>query len=290
MLSRSIHAHSFHDFNNYLFGRLVGRWVNGATFFMLICITGVMFAGVGALFQQHVEGTFQISILCTLLFVYLITSRGIKALVMVNTFVVPIMIGFSLLIGLKTFIAQDAASLPALPSASGWMLAPLLYVSFNMTLALAVLTPLGSEADDKRAIIGGGIIGGMGLGILLFLANYALTVHWGSINNVEIPMAAIVSHFHPVIYWLFNLVILGEILTTLTGNIFGLTRQLEQLFPEVNGRGVIVLLLVICYAISQFGFSTLIHHLYPLFGFLSALTFIMIFIKETWLVPSRRRR
>ncbi len=281
LISAQINAPSYHQFNNHMFGHTIGRWINWATLAMLICITGVMLAGTGALFEQQFGGYYQAGIFCTMLLIYVVTLRGMEAIIAVNSVVVPLMIAFNLLIAIKTFTIHGIASAPSLPAAGGWLYSPFLYVSFNVILGLAVLVPLGNEIRDKYSIIGGGIIGGLGLGLLLFLSNYALSAHFEQIRGAEIPMAQIVSMFSPVVHWLFSLIILGEIFTTLVGNVFGLTRQLELFLPPSFQKQFIILsLLLVCYVISQFGFSTLVHHLYPLFGYISAGTLILIFSKK----------
>lgn len=281
LIAHRIGASSYHQFNRYVFGRKAGLWINGFTLFTLLCTTGVMLAGSGALFAQQLGGFYQIGIIGTALLVYLITSRGMQAIMAVNTLVVPLMLGFTILIGIHTFLMNGTASFSLTePSpVSGWALAPFLYVAFNLSLALAVLVPLGSAIRDPRVLVGGSIIGGMGLGILLLLSNYALLVHGPDIAQAEVPMAMVVVPLGPLVQWLFSLVILAEIFTTLVGNVFGLARQLQTL-PQFRAepRMLIAGLLMVCYVISQFGFSTLVHHLYPLFGYLGAGTLLMIFL------------
>lgn len=281
LIAHRIGASSYHQFNRYVFGRKAGLWINGFTLFTLLCTTGVMLAGSGALFAQQLGGFYQIGIIGTALLVYLITSRGMQAIMAVNTLVVPLMLGFTILIGIHTFLMNGTASFSLTePSpVSGWALAPFLYVAFNLSLALAVLVPLGSAIQDPRVLVGGSIIGGMGLGILLLLSNYALLVHGPDIAQAEVPMAMVVVPLGPLVQWLFSLVILAEIFTTLVGNVFGLARQLQTL-PQFRAepRMLIAGLLMVCYVISQFGFSTLVHHLYPLFGYLGAGTLLMIFL------------
>lgn len=283
LLAHSIGASSYHQFNQYVFGSRAGFWINTFTLLTLLCTTGVMLAGSGALFAQQLGGFYQAGVIATALLVYFITSRGMHAIMTVNTLVVPLMLGFTVLIGIRTFIMNgiDFPPFNGSINAAGWALSPFLYVAFNLSLALAVLVPLGSEMQDRRVLIGGSVVGGIGLGILLLLSNYVLLVHSADALRAEVPMAMIVSLLGPFVQWMFSLIILGEIFTTLVGNVFGLTRQL-QVFPsfQVDSRFIIVGLLMVCYIISQFGFSTLVHHLYPLFSYLGAGTLLMIFLTK----------
>lgn len=283
LLASRMQAASYDAFNEYVFGRTAGTWINLVTLFILVCITGVMLAGTAALFNQQVDGLGLPGVAITVVILYLVATRGMNAVMTVNTIVVPLMLLFSVLIGIGTFGSGRAAAAVPTPSMENglWMVSPFLYASFNLTLALAVLVPLGSEFHDRRMIIAGGVVGGIGLGVLLWLSDFALAAHLPQIEGAEIPMAVIVSNFGPLAQWLFSLVIFCEIFTTLAGNVFGITRQLRRLFPpSVTEQTLIIGLLAICCFISQFGFSTLVHHLYPLFGVIGCLTLLLIFMKK----------
>lgn len=283
LLSSKMRTASYDAFNEYIFGRTAGAWINLITLLILICITGVMLAGTAALFNQHVNGLGVPGVAMTVFILYLVVTRGMHAVMVINTIVVPVMLLFSMLIGIATLGSGRAATaLPApTPDSDLWMLSPFLYAAFNLTLALAVLVPLGSEFQNRQTIIAGGIMGGVGLGILLWLSNFVLTAHLPQIEGAEIPMAVIVVNFGPLVQWLFSLVIFGEIFTTLAGNVFGITRQLRRLFPpSVTERTLIIGLLAICCFISQFGFAVLVHHLYPLFGIIGCITLLLIFMKK----------
>lgn len=279
-LSRKIKAQSYHDLNQFLFGKTIGNWINMLTFLMLIFITGVMLAGAGALFQQYGEFYKQVGILVTAFFVYVIVSRGINGILIVNSFVVPAMILFNLIIFGYTLYTKGFPNFNLTPANEFWMISPFLYASFNLSLALAVLVPLASESKNSLVLWAGGMLGGLGLGLLLFLSNYSLTAYFYDIINAEIPMAKIVSHWHPLLHVFFNLIIFGEIFTTLVGNIFGLTKQVHSLYPNLPSNRWMIILIFISYVISQFGFSRLIHFFYPIFGYISIGTFILLLVRK----------
>ncbi len=279
-LSRQIKAQSYHDLNQFLFGKTFGNWINMMTFIMLIFITGVMLAGAGALFQQYGEFYKQVGILLTAFFVYYTVSRGLNGILIVNSFVVPAMILFNLIIFSYTWYTKGWPTFNVAPAHDFWVISPFLYASFNLSLALAVLVPLASESKNPTVLWAGGMIGGLGLGLLLFLSNYSLTAYFYEIINAEIPMAKIVSHWHPLLHGFFNLIIFGEIFTTLVGNIFGLTKQVHSLYPEISSKRWMIILIFIAYVISQFGFSKLIHLFYPVFGYISIGTFALLLLRK----------
>jgi uncharacterized membrane protein YkvI len=197
----------------------------------------------------------------------------------VNSFVVPAMILFNIIIFSYTLYTKGVPDFHLASDNKTWMISPFLYASFNLSLALAVLVPLGSEGKNPKILWTGGMIGGLGLGLLLFLSNFSLTAYFNEIKEAEIPMSQIIANWHPVIHAFFNLILFGEIFTTIVGNIFGLTKQVHSLYPQISSRRWIILLIGIAYLISQFGFSRLIQSFYPIFGYISIGTFILILYK-----------
>lgn len=278
-LSHQLKAQSYHEMNHFLFGKTLGNWINILTFLMLLFITGVMLAGSGAIFQPYGEIYRQLGIILTSVLVYIIVSRGMSGILMVNSFVVPTMILFNLLICVYTFYAKGFPTFPPPTGNHSWLASPFLYSSFNLSLALAVLVPLASESNQSRILWRGGLLGGLGLGLLLFLSNYALTAYFGEVAAAEIPMAQIVAHWNPFLSLFFNLVIFGEIFTTLVGNIFGLSKQMLSLYPHFSKKIPILSLILLSYVISQFGFARLIHFFYPIFGYISVGTFLLILLR-----------
>ncbi len=66
-------------------------------------------------------------------------------------------------------ILNTPPQLPASLQAAGegglvdnWLLAAILYVSYNTIISIAVLGPLGVKAQDRKSIKNGAILGGLG--------------------------------------------------------------------------------------------------------------------------------
>lgn len=112
----------------------------------------------------------------------------------------------------------------------------------------------------------GGILGGAALTLILGASHFTL-IMLPDVEMYNIPMAVIMKNLAPFLYWIFVLVIYGEIFTSVIGNIFGLDRQLKQYLPIPTIISVAVLFLV-SYVISLVNYGTLLSYLYPLFGYI----------------------
>lgn len=270
-LAQEIQAQSYEDLNRLLFGERAGVWVSRFTFVIMFGVTTVMLAGGGSVFAEQLHLSYQTGLLITLFLAYIVLSKGISAIVAVNSFVVPLMVLFSCAAVIFTWDT---------PGSNNWLVrttddsafrvwaAPLLYSAFNLSMAQAVLVPLGSMIKDKSILRLGGLLGGLVIGLMLLAGHFALSAQMPGISQFEIPMAHIFYKAAPFLQIMFLLVIYGEIFTTYIANAFGLCLQVEQRL-SVPRQLIIITVLTLSYLVSQIGFKTLLTTLYPLFGLIS---------------------
>lgn len=160
-------AKSYEDLNSHLFGKNAGKWISFFTLFVLIGVNSVILAGAGSVFMEHLHLSYQTGLLITLVGTYLLLGRGIHAILQMNSIVVPLMMTLSLFILFHTTGHPGAANFVRLEpdrSMFATWLSPILYSSFNLAMAQAILVPLGSQITDRRVIKYGGILGESELG------------------------------------------------------------------------------------------------------------------------------
>ncbi|WP_040204695.1 YkvI family membrane protein [Neobacillus jeddahensis] len=276
-----IDAKSYQEFNEYLFGKWPSRVINIFMLFMLLGVSAVMLSGAGAVFEEQLGIPKNVGVFLTIFLSFIVMLIGTKGLFAVNTFVVPLMISFSVIlmffsIQMPHFLDQ----LVFIPHAEdGWksVVAPFSYVALNLGLAQAVLVPIASDVKDDWTIKWGGILGGVTLTIILISSHFTL-IMLPNLELYEIPMAIIMKRIAPFFYWIFVLVIYGEIFTSVIGNIFGLDRQLKQYIP-VSTMISVTLIFAVSYLISLVHYGTLLAYLYPLFGYICMSFFILLWMK-----------
>ncbi|MFL6562413.1 MAG: hypothetical protein ACJ8MO_40720, partial [Bacillus sp. (in: firmicutes)] len=164
-------------------------------------------------------------------------------------------------------------------SDDGWksVIAPFSYVALNLGLAQAVLVPIATEVKDDWIIKWGGILGGAALTVILIAGHFTL-IMLPNLEQYNIPMAIIMKNLAPFFYWIFVLVIYGEIFTSVIGNVFGLDRQLKQYLP-IPTMVSVTLIFIVSYLISLVNYGTLLSYLYPLFGYICMIFFILLWMK-----------
>ncbi|MCA0753692.1 hypothetical protein KP806_01405 [Paenibacillus sp. N4] len=271
LIASDIRAKSYEDLNKALFGEKYGRYISHFMLVILLGVTAVMLAGAGTIFYEHWNISYQSGLLITVTACYFLLRKGMKAILTVNTIVVPVMLLFTVLIIMNTLQTPGADKFMTLPSDhsifAAWA-SPFLYTAFNLSMSQAVLVPLGSEIGDRKTIVAGSWIGGIGIGFMLLSGHIALSVHMPGIEQYAIPMGGIAKQLGHSVQFIYIFIIFAEIFTTLIADIYGLTLQLHERL-KWNRSVIVLLILTVCYFASQIGFGMLLSTLYPLFGLIS---------------------
>jgi len=282
MLAIKIDAKSYQEVNIHLFGEKWGICINFLFFIMLFGVTAVMLSGAGAVFEEQVGITKFAGVSITVVIALLVLYKGIKGLVAINIIVVPMMIFFSIMLFLQGIqmpsFQENFFNTP--DDFGSWrsIISPFLYSAFNLALAQAVLVPVATEIKDPVTVRRGGILGGVCLTLILLSSHLAL-ITLPDVTHYDIPSAELMKHLASPVYWIFIFVIYGEIFTSLIGNSFGLEKQLKPYVP-VNSMFIYSVILVCAYVISVIPYSTLLSFLYPLFGYVSLLFLVLLFLKK----------
>lgn len=284
-ISHSYNLSSAQQFNVLLFGEIGGNVNNALLFFVLLGVTSVMLSGAGAVFHNYLHFNSLIGSFLFVILTFIVLRKGTSGLFSLNNTVVPIMCAFIVAVFINShmpFTTNHSIFSEFLPKINDLNYSvftkPIIYVCLNMSLAQAVLVPIGSECKEKSSIIYGGTIGGLILGIILLLIhlNVSTVEHF---SQYEIPMVEVIKKVHPIFYYFFLMVILAEIFTTLVGNIYGMARQINAVF-SFNSHFTILILLVSCLFISVIGYGPLLTFLYPLIGWVSFIIILTLLIPK----------
>lgn len=273
-LGRSLKARSYHEVNSYLFGQSVGRVMDVILMFMLLGVTVAMVAGAGELFRERIGVSFWIGAGFTLIVTYGTLFRGMNGVLRANSVIVPVMVSFvmfafvsSLMLqGIKAPVAASHFLNHGHPVLAG--ISALIYSALNVSLAAGVLIPLGADIEDLEALRMGALGGAIGLGAMLCAVTITLFAHYPQALAYQVPMGYIASRFGYAWQWMFVFVLWGEIFSTLVGNVYAVGAQFAGSTPHRMPIATAVILLL-ALAMSQIGFSNIVHYGYTLFGWAS---------------------
>jgi len=232
-----------------------------------------MGAGAGAVFAQQLGFSFfwgsAIMIGASLGTVLL----GISGVVKSISFVVPLLLTTAFGVAIYVVASDFTALLSSLrgyynPGGAPvpfWPLTAVLYASYNLVLAVAVLAPLGAMSSPEK-LKKGAILGGIGLGAGAAAINLAILTQIDRATGFEIPMVFVAGTIAPVVGIGYTIVLLAEIYTTAVGSLYGFVARLsKQGTPKYKWYTIGAS--IGAFGLAQFGFSDLVGTLFPAVGF-----------------------
>ncbi|MDI7247939.1 MAG: hypothetical protein QME92_10815 [Bacillota bacterium] len=268
-------------------GRVVGTAVDGVITFFLFGALAAMTAGAGAVFDEQFGVPSAVGNVLLVVAALLTVLAGIHGVVTAISAVVPALLVAVVGIGIATLLrtplhpAAIRALDPARAAVPSWPLAAVVYVSYNIVLAVGVLAPLGAiAAGGPRTLKLGAVLGGLGLGVGAFAIDLALLATLPQSATLQVPMIYIAGRFPVLVQVGYTLVLLLEIYTTAVGNLYGFVARIAK--PRSAAfRWLVVATSVIALLAGRLGFSRIVRILYPAVGYaglllLLALTYRLI--------------
>jgi len=252
-------------------GPIIGKVIDIVIAFFLFGALSAMIAGAGAIFKEQYCLPYFLGSLIMAVLAVLTVIRGMEGVISAISSVVPLLLTAVIVLSIlaifylpgeiyKNFFATEIK-----PPVKNFILSAILYASYNLLTAAAVLIPLGSEVENIEGIRKGALLGGIGLGTMSFLMFFALIKTPFSFF-FEVPMLYIASRISPFFKFVYTLILIGEIYTTAVGNLYGFVVRFVAseskrfyIFTVITGGIALVS--------SRVGFANLVHHVYPIAGY-----------------------
>jgi len=261
---------SYTEFFDRLLGSKWGRCADGIVSALLFVGMLAMISGSGALFYEYFGFSKWLGIFLTGTVIALaLWFRG-EGVLWINSVLIPIK--FVICLGIATAAILLATSRDVMdivviqnPIVKQWAFSAVLYVSFNLTLAMVVFASLGRDVQRPGARWGA-VFGGLALGVFALIIGISLLQFPDSIG-LEIPMVAVAgklgdwpAFFYVVVLWL-------AMITAAIGNGFSLVSRIVNT-GRLNYRNATLLLLILLLPVAGVKFSSIVQFVYPLFGYL----------------------
>lgn len=268
----------------HICGRYLGLAVDILITFFLFGVTVVMIAGSGSIFEQQfgvpsIVGCLVMTVItiATLLF-------DIKKIMSIISMVTPFLLIIMIIIAGYSFFTMDysfskiqnyANSDSA--AASNWVMGSLLYVSYNIAAGIAMLAVMGGTLKSKKEAGWGGILGGIGLGVLLFLINLGMMSDMNGIQGVEMPTLYLANEISPLLANILSIVLLGMVYNTAVGMLYAFTARFVPAETKTF-KGSVIVIGILAFLASFVGFITLVGKVYPVTGYLGFVVIIAVFV------------
>ena len=273
-MGQRLMANSHKEVITAILGKHLGFVFDLLITFFLFAITVVMLAGAGSLLHQwlgvpEVWGSV-IATVATVLIVCLDVGKviafigAVTPLLMLMTIIVA---GYVLMTPHPDYEALQAAAQTQPKGASNWLVAALLYVSYNTVAGMPFLVIMGGRASSRKVALWGGILGGLLLSVLMLLITSAMYLRMDTIGGLSMPMLSIATQISPWLGHLMSLVIFGMILNTAVGMLYAFMARIVPAGTRQFRIGTAVAG-VVALAGSFVGFIKLVGLVYPIYGYI----------------------
>lgn len=235
----------------------------------------IMISGFGAYFKQEFNinsfiGSGILSIICFIIFM-----KDMKGVAKVNSVVVPILILFVIIVGIKNAslinLSDIGNNILNVKSniLNNWFIQSIIYASYNIILLIPVLVNLKKYIEKEEQIISISIMSGLILFILAIIIYLLLINIDVDFNTLEMPAVYAISHIGAGLKKIYGIVILLSIFTTAISIGMSFLENIvknKKSFPQFAG-----IMCITATLISNIGFSNLVNLLFPIFGYLGVM-------------------
>lgn len=270
LIIKKYDINTYNEFLNIIFNKnkIIAEIMNLIINLFLLVTFFIMISGFGAYFKQelsisNIVGATLLASICFLVFM-----TDIKGVAKINSIIVPILICFICIIGIKNLtqisFGDIEANLTVQKFEFGWILSSLLYCSYNMILIIPVIVSLKDYIKSKKqiyliSVVTSVIIFILGLFIFLLMININT-----DFSSIEMPAVYVITQNFTQFKLIYGIVILFSIFTTSISIGISFLENIvknENNFPQIAG-----IMCITSIIISNFGFSNLVKILFPIFG------------------------
>ncbi|WP_226038156.1 YkvI family membrane protein [Aquibacillus saliphilus] len=272
ILGQKLQAESYVKVVRFSNGKILGTVIDIIITVFLFGALAAMIAGAGAIFSEQFNLSPLIGTALMASVTLLTVLTGITGVINAISYVVPILLLSVLFITIYSFVTNPLTSeelrlaVEFNGSSPNWFISAIVYASYNLVIAIAILAPLGAQTTERKTLFWGALLGGLGLGIGVVAINFSILTNIVDASVVEVPMILVAEQISPIIQLAFAVVLFAEVYTTAVGNLFGFVSRLDFINQGYK-KWIVISTTVLAFVVSQLGFSTMVEYLYPAVGY-----------------------
>lgn len=166
----------------------------------------------------------------------------------------------------------DAEITPS-PAAPNWLLAALLYVSYNVMALISIVANATLNAKNGRTAIRGTVLGGVFLGILAVLILLTVQCDMPFSQITDMPVLGYAGRISREMGMVYTAILFFAIYSAATGNFYGFTTKLKE---GPNKKKIIVLAAGMGFALGLAGFKNIVEYVSPVVGYIGVVIITML--------------
>ena len=267
---------NYREFMAVVFGQKLGAVLDIVTGIFIFVIFSAMLAATGALGNEAAGLPFSWGVVFASALCFVVLLFDLQGIVRINTAISPILVAGALVLGLYAIFGSVQPAFAG-QIVDNWPTSAVVYASYNLIPAVAVLTAMPNLVTTRKIAKYGGILGGMFLGIIGIVLALAMLSNIDMVGNMQLPMLALAQNYGRLAANLYIILLFLAIFTTAATNAFSLTQWLAAR-TRFSAMRIKVGIIILAIAAAHVGFSNIVTHAYSFFGFLGLFIMVAIII------------
>lgn len=192
----------------------MGRFYSWLIPVTLLMIMAVLISGAGATISEYYGINSYLGSMIMAVMVLCAYLTGFEKMVRIVSTIGPVIIAFTLMVGLTTVIRgaanlshirQYETVLGASRSAPNWLISSVLYISLNFLSGSTYFTALGMTARSRKEAKWGAVWGALTMILAIAIMNTAILLHSKDAASLAIPTLYLARHISNVLGAVFPL-------------------------------------------------------------------------------------
>lgn len=250
--------------------------------FFIFGIVVIMIAGMGALINQISGMNVVAANLIMTIIVAVFAIFGLNGLVAVFSVSVPIIVVSTIIFASIAIYncdtnLENSIEIQKNTMLPNWFVSAITYAAYNMMATIGIITPFGKKISSGKKIIIGIISGCIMLLVVALFIIISLSMHKSAVLT-ELPMLSIAKEVNPFFSYLYGMLLLIGMFGTALSSIVALETFFSGKARKIKEyrKSFVVILSLVAFFASLFGFGDLVGTVYPIFGYVSIVFLIMI--------------
>lgn len=268
---------------DYLFSDIFSKIIDYLLIFFLFGISVTMIAGAGSTFQESFGVPTWLGALIMVIAIYITLLMDFNKIVRALGVVTPFLIVFVVIIAIY-YLFNGSVALnevnSTVPKTSLWkaIIFGINYGGLAFAVGFSTIVAIGGDASKRKVAGSGALFGGVIYTVLLALINFALQAEYPKIKNASIPTLTLANDIHPWIGFALSIIMLAVMYNTILGLMYSFAARFTEPYSK-KYHIFIVLMVLIAFALSFVGFTSLINFLYPVMGIIGLIVVVAVLIK-----------
>ncbi|MCQ9288902.1 hypothetical protein NQ035_08475 [Staphylococcus gallinarum] len=268
---------------DYLFSDVFSKIIDYLLIFFLFGISVTMIAGAGSTFQESFGVPTWLGALIMVIAIYITLLMDFNKIVRALGVVTPFLIVFVVIIAIY-YLFNGSVALnevnSTVPKTSLWkaIIFGINYGGLAFAVGFSTIVAIGGDASKRKVAGSGALFGGVIYTVLLALINFALQAEYPKIKSASIPTLTLANDIHPWIGFALSIIMLAVMYNTILGLMYSFAARFTEPYSK-KYHIFIVLMVLIAFALSFVGFTSLINFLYPVMGVIGLIVVVAVLIK-----------